>query len=139
MSSGMDINPYRFEAAWTAYEFCKHVQTRSSDTVLVTMAWLTSESLACPVDRAEEPHLETLSYWLARVQPVLDVRDGKERLFAFCNRSGSEGTAHYAGTSAVLKVKDGVVAVYGLLGQGQERLLLADTMDENQARRIYMK
>lgn len=45
----------------------------------------------------------------------------------FANRSGVEDEATYAGTSTVLGIKDGEVTVYGILGRGEEKLLLVDT------------
>ncbi len=134
----MDINPYRFEAPWTAYEFTNHALAHSSQLILMTMAWLNSESMSCPVERAEEPNRHTLWYWLARLEPLLEARDGREVLIAFCNRSGSEGTAHYAGTSAVLGFRNGVVTLYGLLGEGQEKLLVVDTKEDAPTRRVLI-
>lgn len=124
---GMDINPYRFEAPWTAYEFANHIVTQSCDLVLMTMAWLTSESTACPVERAEEPNLNAVWHWSQRLRPLFHVGGGREVLVVFCNRSGSEGTAHYAGTSAAIGFKDGLATLYARAGEGQEKALVIDT------------
>ena len=60
-----------------------------------------------------------------------------EIIVIFANRCGVEGNAVYAGTSAVLGVRSGVITVYGLLGRGQEGLLVADTSGPGSARLVY--
>lgn len=39
----MDINPYKFEAPWDAFEFAFHVLEIKANLVIVSMAWLTRE------------------------------------------------------------------------------------------------
>ena len=48
-------------------------------------------------------------------------------IVVFCNRSGTEDDVFYAGTSAVVGIKDGEVSVYGILGRGVKELLFVDT------------
>lgn len=45
----------------------------------------------------------------------------------FCNRTGTEDDVVYAGTSAVIGIKEGEVNVYGILGRGEKSLLIVDT------------
>ncbi|OJD21667.1 hypothetical protein ACJ73_06993, partial [Blastomyces percursus] len=78
----MDINPYRFLAPWTAYEFATHVLASGARLVLLPLAWLT---LLKPgelgsgdgegVDEeksalARRPDMETFRYWLLRFLPL---------------------------------------------------------------------
>lgn len=133
---GMDINPYRFIAPWTEYEFANHALAKSSSLILLTMAWLDAESRSSPCSQPGSPDLQTLSYWLDRFKPLIEANGETEVLVALCNRWGNEGNAYYAGTSAVLGVRGGEVIVYGILGQAEEKLLLVDTTKVHQARGI---
>lgn len=45
----------------------------------------------------------------------------------FCNRCGMEDNVLYAGTSAVVGIKNSEVSVYGLLGRGSKELLVVNT------------
>ena len=126
-NEGMDINPYRFQNPWTDYEFASHVLGHSSSLVIVAMAWLMVESGSLPEQKSEEPHHDTFSYWLERLRPLIDVNSSDEIVVVLSNRCGVEGTARYAGTSTVLGLHNGHVAVYGILGQAQEKLLVVDT------------
>ena len=74
--------------------------------------------------------METLSYWLARLEPIIRVEDVGEVVVVFANRCGQEGQALYAGTSVVMGIDKGVVTVYGILGRGEEDLLMVDTDKE---------
>ena len=55
----------------------------------------------------------------------------------FCNRTGIEDDATYAGTSAVIGIQEGEVKVYGLLGRGEKELLITDTDKPPYAKMIY--
>lgn len=73
--------------------------------------------------------METLTYWVQRLEPVIRSEDENEIIVVFCNRTGFEDDAVYAGTSTVLGVVDGEVNVYGILGRGVKDLLVVDTDD----------
>lgn len=73
--------------------------------------------------------METLAYWVERLEPVIRAELDHEVIVVFCNRSGKEDDALYAGTSAVIGIKDGEVNVYGLAGRGTKELLVVDTND----------
>lgn len=119
----MDINPYRFEAPWTAWEFANRILDSKSQLVIISMAWLTQ------LDREEldaqgtKPDLGTFNYWIQRFMPLFrrkmehadSVDDGengngeKRVVVVFANRAGEEeghgedkSPVRYAGTSAVL-------------------------------------
>ncbi|KAJ5323813.1 Carbon-nitrogen hydrolase [Penicillium atrosanguineum] len=118
----MDINPYKFEAPYTAWEFANRVLDSQSQLVIVSMAWLTlltKEELAA---LEGQPEMDTFNYWLNRFYPLIDKQmqhtrdlDGEEGpkkvVIVFANRAGEEPAAddtkppaRYAGTSAVIAV-----------------------------------
>ncbi|RMD43530.1 hypothetical protein DV735_g1603, partial [Chaetothyriales sp. CBS 134920] len=132
----MDINPYRFEAAWSAYEFANHVRESRARVVVLSMAWLTHISHEELVAEPDTPDMNTVSYWLARFQPLMGEATGPEEevIVVFANRCGEEGTAprvgdvRYAGSSCVLSIKKGrAVKIWDILGRAQEGVLLVDT------------
>jgi protein N-terminal amidase len=146
---GMDLNPYRFSTPFRAFEFGNHCLQSHASLIVVPMAWLTNQSPASLLAQAEAPDTNTLEYWLSRLGPLVesksrsegrsvgspesdvssaaDQEEGEqERIFVAANRSGSEGDAHYAGTSAICGIRRGEVNVYGVLGRGEEDLLVCD-------------
>ena len=134
----MDINPHKFEAPWTLYEFANHALSSQVRLVVLSMAWLThlpSTELAL-VPKA--PDLATLSYWVARFEPFLAPSGADEEVIVVCaNRTGEEGTAarigdvKYAGTSCVMGMrKDGECRLWDVMGKAEERVLLVDTDEE---------
>ncbi|KAI1075621.1 carbon-nitrogen hydrolase [Whalleya microplaca] len=133
----MDINPYRFEAPWSAFEFAFHVLDVRANVVILSMAWLTRESAGEFSSMPNEPDMDTLTYWVSRLEPLIRSENDEEMIVIFANRTGMEGDAVYAGTSAVLGVKAGEVSVYGLLGRGEKELLVVDTSVEPLAQLVY--
>ncbi|CEJ80995.1 hypothetical protein VHEMI01150 [[Torrubiella] hemipterigena] len=123
----MDLNPYKFEAPWTAYEFASHAKDTEAQVVILTMAWNTMEPAETFLEQPDEPDMETLSYWLSRLQPLLGADARRETIVVFANRAGREGDATYAGTSAVVGIQGNDIRVYGMVGRGEERLLVVDT------------
>lgn len=124
----MDINPYKFEAPWTAFEFANRVLDSQSQLVIVSMAWLTHASRE-ELDALDgAPEMQSLNYWLQRLRPLLEKKmqhardlDGqtagtnadipKKVVIVFANRAGEEPAsddtkppARYAGTSTVLAI-----------------------------------
>lgn len=123
----MDINPYKFEAPWHAFEFAFHVLEARANLVILTMAWLTRESTPAFTQLSQEPDLETLEYWVQRLEPIIRSGNQEEIIFVVCNRTGIEENNMYAGTSSVFGVKDGEVNLYGFLGRGVKQVLVVDT------------
>lgn len=123
----MDINPYKFEAPWSAYEFAFHVLDVAANVVVISMAWLTREDGRHFSRTPKEPDMETLTYWVTRFEPLIRAENEEEVIVIFANRTGIEEDAVYAGTSTVLGVRHGEVNVYGILGRGEKELLLVDT------------
>lgn len=71
--------------------------------------------------------METLAYWLSRLEPIIRLEAEGEIIVVFANRCGTEDDVIYAGTSAVLGISGGEVKVYGILGRGEKELLVVDT------------
>lgn len=121
----MDINPYKFEAPYTAWEFANRVLDSKSHLVILSMAWLTLLSRE-ELDALEgQPEMDTFNYWLNRFWPLIEKKmqhdgdidgsadaDGSKKVvIVFANRAGEEPAAddtkppaRYAGTSAVIAV-----------------------------------
>ncbi|KAJ4321664.1 hypothetical protein N0V84_005218 [Fusarium piperis] len=133
----MDINPYKFEAPWHAFEFAFHVLEVESNLVIISMAWMTREEPRLFTRMPNEPDMETLTYWVTRLEPLIRSDNDDEIIVVFCNRSGNEDEAMYAGTSAVIGIHQGEVKVYGLLGRGEKELLVVDTSDSPYAKLVY--
>lgn len=123
----MDLNPYKFEAPWNAWEFAYHIIHKQANLVVLSMAWRTREDVRSYSRQPQEPDMDTLAYWLARLEPVIRAEQKGEIIVVFANRTGVEDDAVYTGTSAVLGICGGEVKVYGLLGRGERELLVVDT------------
>lgn len=122
----MDINPYRFEAPWTAWEFANRIIDSKSQLVIVSMAWLTLSDREQLQALGTKPELDTFNYWIQRLMPLFrrkmehrpekhhGIEDEEKRVVVvFSNRVGEEeghddqgqkndSPVRYAGTSAVL-------------------------------------
>lgn len=101
------------------------------------MAWMTREDGRRFTRMPNEPDMETLTYWVTRLEPLIRSDNTDEIIVVFCNRAGSEDDAIYAGTSAVIGIQDGEVKVYGLLGRGEKELLVIDTNNPPHAKMVY--
>ncbi|KAK2628543.1 hypothetical protein QTJ16_001646 [Diplocarpon rosae] len=134
----MDLNPYKFEAPWNAWEFGYHVLRVEANLVILSMAWLTREDAGSFSRTPREPDMETMSYWLARLEPLIRAEAQGEIIVIFANRCGTEGEVVYAGTSAVIGIEGGEVKVYGLLGRGEKKLLVVDTDMKPKAKIVSM-
>ncbi|KAH6636828.1 carbon-nitrogen hydrolase [Chaetomium tenue] len=124
---GTDLNPYKLEAPWDAFEFGFHVSKAQANVVIVSMAWQTHQDPDVFGANPAEPDIETLVYWVQRLEPLIRADKEEEVIVVFCNRAGSETEATYTGTSAVIGIKRGEVFVYGVLGRGVDDLLIVDT------------
>jgi protein N-terminal amidase len=100
------------------------------------MAWLTREDARSFSRTPKEPDMETLAYWVARLEPLIRAEDEGEIIIILANRTGMEGEAVYAGTSAVLGIQAGEVKLYGVLGRGERELLVVDTSRRPQAKLV---
>ncbi|KAL7894857.1 hypothetical protein HDV63DRAFT_406835 [Trichoderma sp. SZMC 28014] len=134
---GMDMNPYKFEAPWHAFEFAFHILEVESNLVIVTMSWMTREDRRHFSRMPNEPDMDTLTYWITRLEPLIRSNNEDEIIVVFCNRTGTEEEVTYAGTSAVIGIQEGEVQVYGLLGRGEKDLLVIDTNNRPYAKLLY--
>lgn len=133
----MDLNPYRFEAPWSTFEFAFHILDVGANVVIVSMAWLTREDPRSFSRMPKEPDMETLTYWVKRLEPLIRAEDDEEIIVIMANRTGAEDDAVYAGTSTVIGIQNGEVNVYGLLGRGEKELLVVDTSLPPLAKLVY--
>ena len=137
----MDINPYRFESPWTAYEFANHCRTARAKVVVVSMAWLTRLTPTELLEETLRPDMDTLSYWIERFRPLFEAVGSREEVIVvFANRTGEEGwggdkvgAVRYAGSSAVMgmrkadDIKDANVKIWDVMGRAQDGLMIVDT------------
>ncbi len=125
----MDLNPHKFLTSYSAYEFSNHALSSSTELLLLSMAWLTHMPASSLKSALVEPDLDTLGYWLGRLQPLVE-NVGKEVIVVVANRCGEEEPdARYAGTSWIGKVGEGKAGIWGMVGRGEEGLVVGD-MDE---------
>ena len=121
----MDINPYKFEAPFTAFEFARRVVDSQTQLVVLSMAWTTM----LPGDELRalgaSPDLDTFNYWIQRFMPLIRERmaheadvdgnggEGAEKrvVLVFANRCGEDPAAvagqepvRYAGGSTIIAV-----------------------------------
>lgn len=130
-------SPYKFEAPWDRFEFATHVMNTGAKLVVVSMAWITHEDQRTFIQKPDEPDMDTLTYWISRLEPIIRTESDEEVIVIFANRTGVEEDATYAGTSAIVGVQSGEVRVYGILGRGEKRLLVVDTEDQPFAKLVY--
>ena len=81
--------------------------------------------------------METLMYWMSRLEPLIHSENGEEIIVVFANRTDTDGDIVYAGTSAVIGIHDGEVRVYGILGRSDRSLLVVDTNVEPYGKLVY--
>jgi protein N-terminal amidase len=129
-------SPYKFEAPWTSWEFAHHILHKEANLVIISMAWLTREEPRSYSRTPKDPDMDTLAYWLARLEPIIREETEGEIIVVLANRTGTEEEAVYAGTSCVLGIHGGEVKVYGVLGRGERELLIVDTNKPPQAKLV---
>ncbi|KAL2813278.1 carbon-nitrogen hydrolase [Aspergillus granulosus] len=125
----MDINPYRFEAPYSAFEFAHRVLDSRSELVIISMAWLTLLTREELDALRGKPEMDTFNYWIQRFLPLIRERieytsdpdidssskeagreggnEEKRIILVFANRRGEEdgnSLARYAGTSTIIAV-----------------------------------
>lgn len=131
----MDINPYKFESPWTAYEFGNHAREARAKVVVLSMAWLTRLSAEEMSSQVMVPDQATTQYWIDRLSPLFGPQGAEEEsLVIFANRAGEEGTdprlgdIRYAGSSCVMGMTKGEkVRIWDIFGRAQEGVLMVDT------------
>ncbi|PSN70996.1 N-terminal asparagine amidohydrolase-like protein [Corynespora cassiicola Philippines] len=125
----MDINPYKFIAAWEDFEFANKALKENSQLVCVSMAWLSNLS---PAELAKDPaeaDIATVAYWMERFQPFVEHAREQPVYIVLANRCGMEKSVCYAGSSTVVKIENGNVSLYETLGKSEEKCLMVDLND----------
>ena len=111
----MDLSPFEFTAPYEAREFAHHVHSTAADLAIVPMAWLKS-----PNTDSSDDEIKTVAYWADRMA----CTQTRPLIFVAANRCGKEGTAEYAGSSAVLTLQpDATPVAHGILSADHEGLL----------------
>lgn len=83
----MDINPYRFTAPWSAFEFPTSMLAHSSHIACLSTAWLTARPLESLAIEPNEPDLDTVAYWIERFHCLVE----KSGIDAFGGAAGGVG------------------------------------------------
>lgn len=130
----MDLNPYKFEAPFSAYEFARAAYRGDASLIICPMAWLASDSPNLKSqDKPKnwrpapegEPDSTCIQYWAQRMYPFIAEPKPRKIGFVTCNRSGWEDNVHYAGSSSIYGFEpDQQVVLYGNLGQDDEGFML---------------
>jgi protein N-terminal amidase len=125
----MDINPYKFLAPWSSYEFATTALTASTPLICVSMAWLCHLSPEELVVDPGECDVATVAYWVERFQPIVEaskLREGEKWHVVLANRCGVEKGVCYAGSSTVMLIEGGDVSLYETCGKSEEKVLVVD-------------
>lgn len=156
----MDINPYKFEAPFDAYEFAHRVLDSRSHLVILSTAWLTNDMNSIVLKPEDSPDMDTFNYWIRRFWPLIEKRinygdrqlDGFDSstetkvIIVFANRTGMEDggpgcvipLAVYAGTSTIIAITqkkdsselDVKIHCWGIKGAREEGICFADIESE---------
>ncbi|KAF1971720.1 carbon-nitrogen hydrolase [Bimuria novae-zelandiae CBS 107.79] len=125
----MDINPHRFLAPWSDYEFATAALQPKNPLIVVSMAWLSHLSAAEIASTPSSPDVATVAYWVERFQPIIERSKedpGKPWYVVLANRCGVEKSVCYAGSSTVVKIEGGDVSLFETCGRGEERVCVVD-------------
>ncbi|KAI8608681.1 N-terminal asparagine amidohydrolase-like protein [Chytriomyces sp. MP71] len=125
----MDLNPYKFQSPFEAFEFANFHVNSGSELISCSMAWVLSKADAEKGLKTVTPIVGTLNYWAARLSPLIDTTKGdtKRIIFAVCNRTGGENGTDFCGSSCVLEFSGGGASLLGVLGHKEEALLIINT------------
>ncbi|KAJ3290825.1 hypothetical protein HK104_006505 [Borealophlyctis nickersoniae] len=124
----MDLNPYRFTAPFEAYEFATFHCTHNTQLVICSMAWILSHDPTDVTLDAEQPSHDTLVYWVRRLSPLAEKtrEEGSRVVVVVSNRVGTENGITFCGTSTVIEFVKGRARVLGVMGRGEEGLLIVE-------------
>ncbi|KAI9019241.1 carbon-nitrogen hydrolase [Phycomyces nitens] len=118
----MDLNPYRFEAPFDAYEFANyHVQNKTR-LLLCSMAWLRSRGT-----KSGSRVLDTIKYWANRLNPLSE--SPSPVYFVACNRTGTERGSTFAGGSCVLEMSPQIL-LHDKLQEDDQDVLVVDICED---------
>ncbi|KAK9368178.1 carbon-nitrogen hydrolase [Lipomyces kononenkoae] len=130
----MDLNPEKFEAPFTKFEFGNFAVMNRADIIIMPMAWLAFGHDDDGKEVEDEPDWRTVHYWARRLTPVVSqyAQAGPAKtsntIFVASNRCGTEDkTVTYAGSSSVLRFcNDASVQLIASLPKGSEGVLITD-------------
>ncbi|KAK9237713.1 carbon-nitrogen hydrolase [Lipomyces kononenkoae] len=136
----MDLNPEKFEAPFTKFEFGNFAVTNKADLIIMPMAWLAfglgggGNSERDGQQLEDEPDWKTVHYWARRLTPVVSQYAQAEpaktsnTIFVASNRCGTEDNRiTYAGSSSVLRFcHDASVQLIATLPKESEGVLITD-------------
>ncbi|CAG8454140.1 11857_t:CDS:2 [Scutellospora calospora] len=129
----MDLNPYRFEADFMAFEFARFHLQQQTDIILCSMAWLSSVSN------------NQINYWCRRLLPLyydvygndeesqtdrqnLGANGNRKVLFVVANRTGTEKGTNFCGTSCVIYISSQKqISPLNILNDHEETVMVVDT------------
>ena len=91
----MDLNPKAFTAEWTAYELASQMLSSKASLLVVSTAWLTKDAAedtstwpCCSAETAESPEMDTITFWIERLAPLVSSSNNSTVVIA--NRVGNE-------------------------------------------------
>ncbi|CBY01150.1 hypothetical protein IAQ61_012032 [Plenodomus lingam] len=122
----MDINPYKFTSPWSDYEFANTALAAQCPIICVSMAWLCHLTPAELAQDPAQPDVATVAYWVERFQPIVEALGEKPIYIILANRCGMEKGVCFAGSSAVMKIENGLVSLYETAGKSEEKCLVVD-------------
>ena len=140
----MDINPYKFEAPWDAYELAN--ACAGCELILFSSAWTNAHpDDDIEVKRAPIDFAETVTYWLARLRPLIGKREPNGTHFICANRIGVENDIQFTGCSCLVDLRSPPI-LRGAMEKREEGIASAliplggdddDDDDDDLARRVF--
>lgn len=94
----MDLNPYKFEAPFTAFEMARSCLANGVSLILCPMAWLSITAVGGTNRHPNQPETDTVGYWIQRFSPLVELEHPVA--VVTCNRVGQEDNLLFAGSSA---------------------------------------
>ena len=115
----MDVNPFKFQASFDAFEFANFHVRQGTRFVFLSMAWLQS-----PYHTPKS----LINYWIQRLEPLVNesIKIKNPIIVVICNRNGTEGDSSYGGSSCVLQFSEGRITLMDHLNTDDEMLLTVD-------------
>jgi protein N-terminal amidase len=121
----MDINPYRFEAPFEAYEWATAAVNAQAEILCFSSAWCDRSPLDPPSYIPPPVNAEkTRAYWASRLLPL--VVGHRCVHFIAADRIGKEGNTTFCGSSCVMRLGGGDVEVLAALGATEQGVLVAE-------------
>eukprot|EP00349_Pseudokeronopsis_sp_Brazil_P006070 CAMPEP_0202966888 /NCGR_PEP_ID=MMETSP1396-20130829/11526_1 /ASSEMBLY_ACC=CAM_ASM_000872 /TAXON_ID= /ORGANISM="Pseudokeronopsis sp., Strain Brazil" /LENGTH=200 /DNA_ID=CAMNT_0049691289 /DNA_START=88 /DNA_END=687 /DNA_ORIENTATION=- len=90
----MDINPYKFEAAYEEFELATFARKEQAQLLLFSSNWVDPNAYASE----QQAVSETLNYWANRLIPLIEDKSPKPCYFVAADRVGTELGEKYMGS-----------------------------------------